>query len=329
METIPLPQLRRSVSRTLKGLRVLLVASFNRRYHQIGFDLARALRNLGCVVARQEDGPRWIYSLWNVPLETRLERALRRHSPDLVLVYKGERLDPAGIARLRTLSPARWANWFPDDPHLLELSLRLAPSYDAFFTHDSFSAALHRERGYPTYYLPFGVDPVRLQPVAVPPRHRSALAFVGTRDAPRAHLLDSITDLGLSAWGPGWPRGPLYGKDFIRALAGADIGLNVHQQVPPLGDPARYGHGANLRVFELAALGTPQLCDAKADISPLFAPDREIVLYRDIAELRAQVERMRRDPAWRASLGAAARQRVLADHTWENRLRTLLSVALK
>ena len=202
---------------------------------------------------------------------------------------------PKSIARLRTLSPARWANWFPDDPHLLELSLKLAPAYDAFFTHDSYSAALHRERGYPTHYLPFGVDTVRLQPVAVPPQNRSALAFVGTRDVPRAHLLDSITDLGLSAWGPGWPRGPLYGSAFIRTLCGADIGLNVHQQVPPLGDPARYGHGANLRVFELAALGTPQLCDAKADISSLFEPDREIVLYHDVAELRAQVERMRRD----------------------------------
>lgn len=317
------------MNRPLLGLRVLLVASFNDRYHQIGFDLAYALRHLGCVVARQEDGRRWIYSLWNVPLETRLERALRRHSPDVVLVYKGERLAPESIARLRTLSPARWANWFPDDPHLLELSLKLAPAYDAFFTHDSYSAALHRERGYPTHYLPFGVDTVRLQPVAVPPQDRSPLVFVGTRDAPRAHLLDSITDLGLSAWGPGWPRGPLYGSDFIRALCGADIGLNVHQQVPPLGDPARYGHGANLRVFELAALGTPQLCDAKADIGSLFEPDREIVLYHDVAELRAQVERMRRDPAWRASIGRAAQMRVWAEHTWEARLRTLLSVVLK
>jgi len=329
MEAIPLPQLRGSVSRPLEGLRVLLVASFNRRYHQIGFDLARALRNLGCAVARQEDGQRWIYSLWKVPLERRLERALRRHVPDLVLVYKGERLDPAGIARLRPLSRARWANWFPDDPHLLELSLGLAPAYDAFFTHDSYSAALHRERGYPTHYLPFGVDPVRLQPVAVPERYRSALAFVGTRDAPRAHLLDAVADLGLTVWGPGWPRGPLYGSDFVRTLGAADIGLNVHQQVPPLGDPARYGHGANLRVFELAALGTPQLCDAKADIDALFVPGQEIVLYRDITELREQVGRMRGDPAWRASLAAAARQRVLDEHTWEHRLRTLLSLTLQ
>ena len=329
METIPLPELRRGVSRPFAGLRILLVASFNRRYHQIGFDMARALRNLGCAVARQEDGPRWIYSIWNVPLERRLDRALRRHAPDVVLVYRGERLDPAAIADLRHRSKTRWANLFPDDPHLLELSLRLAPAYDAFFTHDSYSAARHRELGHPTHYLPFGVDPVRLRPVAVAERHRSALTFVGTRDAPRAHLLDAIADLGLSAWGPGWPRGPRYGNDFIRALAGADIGLNVHQQVPPIGDPARYGHGANLRVFELAALGTPQLCDAKADIDALFVPGQEIVLYRDIAELREQVERMRRDPAWRASLGRAARACVLAEHTWEHRLRTLLTIALQ
>jgi len=317
------------MSRPFAGLRVLLVASFNRRYHQIGYDLAAALRGLGCEVVLQEDSRRWVYSVWKIPLEQRLERAFRRFPADVVLVYKGERLEPTAISRLRRLTQARWANWFPDDPHLVELSLRLAPAYDAFFTHDSWSAGRHRALGHPTHYLGFGVDPVRLRPVAVPERWRSSLAFIGTRDAPRAYVLDAVSDLGLSAWGPGWPRGPLYGRQLLRALAGAEIGLNVHQQIGPVGEPERYGHGANLRVFELAAVGTPQLCDAKADIARHFTPDREIVLYRSIGELREQVGRLREDPKSRGELAAAARRRVLQEHTWGHRLEELLGVTLQ
>src|SRR5207302_8767812 len=84
-----------------------------------------------------------------------------------------------------------------------------------------------------------------------------------------------------------WPRGPAYGDDFVRALSGAVVGLNIHQHFGEAGDPARYGTGANMRVFELAAIGTPQLCDAKADIARHFTPEREIVLYRSVDELRA------------------------------------------
>src|SRR4029077_7032456 len=80
--------------------------------------------------------------------------------------------------------------------------------------------------------------------------------------------------------------GPVYGDAFVRVLSSAVVGLNVHQQFGERGDPARYGTGANMRVFELAAVGTPQLSDAKAAIPRHFAPEREIVLYRSVEELK-------------------------------------------
>src|SRR5438552_14904892 len=84
-----------------------------------------------------------------------------------------------------------------------------------------------------------------------------------------------------------------------------------------------------MRVCELAAVGTPQLCDAKADIARHLRPGYEIVLYRSIAELRARARELLADEPARRSLAAAARERALREHTWRHRLEEPLTVALR
>lgn len=316
-------------ARPFAGLRVVLVAAFNRRYHRSGLALAAALVELGCDVRRCEERQRGLNAIFRRPLAQRLSRLLERAPADLVLVFKGTRLPPAVIAGLRPRSRARWANWFPDDPHDLAVSTRLSPAYDWLFTHDSSSLEPHRRAGAQAYYLAFGCDPAYLRPLDGGARWRAPVTFVGSRDPARERVVRAITDLGLVAWGPGWPGGPVYGDDFVRALSGATLGLNVHQHFGDAGDPARYGTGANMRVFELAAIGTPQLSDAKGDIARHFTPGREIVLYRSIAELRDAARMLLADEPARRALASAARERALREHTWTHRLEELLTVALR
>src|SRR6266487_243544 len=314
------------------GLRVVLVAAFNRRYHRSGLALAAALEGLGCEVRRCEERRRGWNALLGRSLATRLAARLQQGPVDVVLVFKGAGLAPAEVGELKRRFGGRWVNWFPDDPHQLELSTRLAPAYDCWFTHDSSSLARHRALGARAHYLAFGCDPEYLQPSSTlrqDARWTVPLVFVGSRDDVREPVLRTLADAGLVAWGPGWPRGPLYGADFVRALAGATVGVNVHQQFGERGDPARYGTGANMRVFELAAVGTPQLSDAKADIARHFTPDREIVLYRSVAELADRAHAMLADDTPRHHLGAAARERAVREHTWRHRLEELLTVTLR
>ena len=310
------------------GARVVLVAAFNRRYHRSGLALAAALESLGCEVYACEARTRGLNALLRRPLAARLVARFRR-PVDLVLVFKGTGLDPERVAELRRHTRARWVNWFPDDPHELAVSERLAPAYDCFFTHDSSSVDHHRRAGARAYYLAFGCDPCYLRPRDAGARWRAPLVFVGSCDPVRERALRELADLGLVTWGPGWPRGPVYGDDYVRALAGATVGLNVHQQFGDSGDRPRYGTGANMRVFELAAVGVPQLCDAKGDIARHFTPGREIVLYRSVPELRHHAAQLLGDEASRRSLAAAARERALREHTWMHRMQELLSVALR
>ena len=310
------------------GLRVVLVAAFNRRYHRSGLALAAALEALGCEVRRCEERGRGWSALFRRSLSGRLAACLQRQPTDVVLVFKGANLTGAEVGELRRFG-GRWVNWFPDDPHLLELSTRLAPAYDCFFTHDSSSVERHRTTGARVHYLAFGCDPAYLRPMARDAKWRAPLVFVGSRDAVREPVLSELAEVGLVTWGPGWPRGPVYGDDYVRALGGATVGVNVHQQFGERGDPARYGTGANMRVFELAAVGTPQLSDAKADIARHFTPDQEIVLYRSVAELKDRARALLVDEALGGRLAAAARERALREHTWRDRLEELLTVALR
>jgi len=312
----------------VSGLRVLLIAAANRRYHQVGHSLRDGFAQLGAEVTLEDPRPSALDRLLRRSLHDRLRDLIRRVRPELIVVFKGARLEPAMIQELRAESRARWANWFPDDPHAGDLARRLGPAYDAFFTHDSWSVDHHRAAGVKAHYLAFGCDPSFHQPVPVPDRFRSRIAFVGSRDEPRAHVLARLDDLHVTIWGPRWPRGPLYGSDFVRALAGAEIGLNIHQQFGPLGDAALYGHGANMRVFELAAVGTPQLADAKQDIARHLEPDREIVLYRTVAELRDRARTLAASPSLRAALAQAARERALREHTWTRRLEELIDITM-
>jgi len=316
-------------ARAFTGLRVVLVAAFNRRYHRSGLALAAALEGLGCEVRRCEERRRGWNALLGRSLATRLAACLRAGPVDVVLVFKGASLALADVAELRRRCGGHWVNWFPDDPHQLELSTRLAPAYDRFFTHDSSSLARHRAAGARAHYLAFGCDPDYLRPLPPEARWTTPLVFVGSRDAVREPTLGALADFGLVAWGPGWPRGPLYGKDFVKALSGATLGVNVHQQFGEGGDPARYGTGANMRVFELACVGTAQLSDGKSDIARHLRPDREIVLYTSAAELRDRARALLADEALRRDLAARARERAVREHTWRHRMEELLSVALR
>jgi spore maturation protein CgeB len=316
-------------TRPFAGLRVTLVAAFNPRYHRSGLALAAALAELGCEVQRCEERLRGLNAVLRRPLAARLGAGLARAPADIVLVFKGTKLAPEEVAELKQRRGGRWVNWFPDDPHQLGVSLALGPAYDCFFTHDSSSLARHRRAGTRAHYLAFGCDPAYHRSLDGGERWRAPLVFVGSRDPARERIARELADLGLVARGPGWPRGPAYGDDFVRALSGADVGLNVHQHFGEGGDPARYGTGANMRVFELAAIGSPQLSDAKGDIARHFEPDREVVLYRNLGDLRERARWLLGDEPARGSLAAAARERALREHTWRHRLEELLTVTLR
>lgn len=82
-------------------------------------------------------------------------------------------------------------------------------------------------------------------------------------------------------------------------------------------DMIRAGWSPSVRLFEAAACGTPIISDRWAGLDALFTPGSEILLPDDADEVTHLLRNMSEEE--RRAIGAAARERVLAEHTGERR----------
>ncbi|MEX2015106.1 MAG: glycosyltransferase, partial [Candidatus Hydrogenedentales bacterium] len=110
---------------------------------------------------------------------------------------------------------------------------------------------------------------------------------------------------------------------FGKIVAGAQINLNLHASQQHAGVDAD-ADAVNPRVFEIAACGGFQLCDACRGIETLFDVETEVPVYRDLRELRLLIRKYLDNPDARAACAARARTRTLAEHTYDRRARQML-----
>ncbi|WP_320175287.1 glycosyltransferase [Maridesulfovibrio sp.] len=80
----------------------------------------------------------------------------------------------------------------------------------------------------------------------------------------------------------------------------------------------------NQRVFDVPACGGFVLTDYREQMEALFEPGTEIIAYNEISEIGPLLEKWLADDAGRAKVTAAARKRIMAEHTYEHRLSVLL-----
>jgi spore maturation protein CgeB len=108
----------------------------------------------------------------------------------------------------------------------------------------------------------------------------------------------------------------------VKVFNGTKVNLNLHSWNGPRLDPE--GDFVNPRTFELAACGAFQLVDRRMLLGELFTDD-EVSTFASEHELPAAIGRWLREPEARAAVASAARRRVLAEHTYEHRIKDLLS----
>jgi spore maturation protein CgeB len=80
---------------------------------------------------------------------------------------------------------------------------------------------------------------------------------------------------------------------------------------------ARYGYSPATRVFEAAGAAACSITDAWEGIGAFLQPDAEILVAHDGAEVARLLAEVSRERA--SYIGAAARKRVLSEHTYERR----------
>jgi len=322
-------------------MRWLIVLPFERPEH-MGMDFRDELVALGHEVrtfAYRRDNPLYknvgtkeAYQLW---ILRRLERACLDWRPEVVLVIKGGPITPGVIRRIKARLNTVVVNFFPDNP-LWMIPFVCIEAYDVFFTKERYALRSLQQVGITNlHYLPMYCVPAMHHPVTLTPeeqdRYVSPISFVGSHYPYRERFLRELAGYPVRLWGTGWRdaadagvrrmvAGPaVWGRAKLAVYSGSTLSLNHHH---PMNDIV----GVNTRTFELAASGACQVVDWKDELSPLFKPGEEVVAYRDLDELRRQLDFYLAHPDEARAIGQNALKRALGEHTLRHRIEEMLAV---
>jgi spore maturation protein CgeB len=211
----------------------------------------------------------------------------------------------------------------------------LVPQYDVILTYGGGDPVVRKYEAngaracVPVYNA---LDPSTHHAVPPDPRFECDLAFLGNRLPDREARVDEFF-LRAAALAPrhrflfggaGWDDKPLSANvRWIGHVSTNDHNafnctpravLNVSRE-----SMAANGWSPATRVFEAAGAGACLITDAWEGIEAFLAPEREVLVARDGAEVADIVKAL--DPERARRIGAAALKRVLAEHTYAQRAR--------
>jgi spore maturation protein CgeB len=234
-------------------------------------------------------------------------------------------------------APQTLAAAFAEDEDRTDTFRALIPRYDVILLYgggppvQQAYAQLHARR---TALIYNAVDPDDYFPVAADPARACDLLFMGNRMPDREQRVRDLffaaasaaPDLQFVLGGNGWdvrelPRNVRYvghvpTADHRAWNCSARLVLNVNRA-----DMAATGYSPPTRVFEAAGCGSCVVTDAWQGVDTFFKPDQEILVAHSAADLVGHLRAT--EPARATTIGRAARQRVLRDHTYTNRAATL------
>jgi len=250
-----------------------------------------------------------------------------------------ERLERA-VAE-RASGPGQTVFWDVDAPATLDAiaadpqhHLRtLIPRFDLVLTYGGGPPVIQAYRALgartcvPIYNA---LDPDTHFPVAPESRFAADIGFLGNRLPDREQRVDDFflepaRRLPASTFllgGSGWDNaalpanvralGHVYTADHNAFNSTVRLVLNINRS-----SMARYGFSPPTRVFEAAGAAACLISDGWEGIEQFLEPGREVLVARDGREVAALVAEV--NGAAARAIGAAGRQRVLAEHTYTRR----------
>jgi len=291
-------------------------------YRNLPFNFRFKLQTILRFSKRMED------LFWN-----RFINNLRGLKADLIISTL-QNLPPEHLEKLKHIGLSPIIMWNPDPVYALFASREysLYGDYDLYIVEVPFIGkylknVLHK----PVICLPEGFNPSIHSPPniskAEAEKNGPDIMIAGTLYYERAYILEHLTDYNLNIYGiyPGWLRSPVIKYHKRRYLTGPEKAKVFFSSKICL-NTIHYANidGTNCRLFEIAGAGGFQIAEFRKSIPEYFIPDKEIVLYESIDDLKEKVNFYIRHPTLRWKIAQAGRKRALKEHTWEHRLRNLL-----
>jgi spore maturation protein CgeB len=336
------------------AMKILCCGHHNPHFHTITEYIESAISNLGQDLYIFEDRQHLIPGRIRkmVPflhhgdlhmINRKMVAFAKKWKPDIAIVTGGDRISSDTIQHLKKIG-IRCILWTTDPPkESYPLPLLAAPYYDFIFCLGTEAIELLEKGGiHNAKWLPMACDPTRHHPVECTPEEKkkygSDVVFVGSYYPERAVLFEHLSVrrcCDLAIYGPGWDTLPgssplckhLKGfhtrpEEWLKIYSASKIILSAHYRDPQGKLPV---YQASPRVFEILACGAFQLCDDQRDVFTLFKEGHDLVKFLDGKDLVAKVQYYLTHPEERRLIGLQGRETVLARHTYQDRVKELLT----
>ena len=259
--------------------------------------------------------------------------------PDLVLAQAQAPLSIQALKRLRR-DGVTTAMWFVEDFRLFTYWKGFAPYYDVFavIQKDKLFDELQAIGVNNVLYLPLAALPEVHKPLELSTAEQrkfgSDVSFMGAGYTNRRVAFRELIRHDFKLWGTDWdgdsvlePYVQMGGarvssEDCVRIFNATKVNINLHSSMQAK-ELVTGGDFINPRTFEIAACRAFQLVDRRSLMPEAFAED-ELATFGSMEELQEKITHSLAHPEERLAIAARGQARVLREHTYAVRMRTLL-----
>ncbi len=261
--------------------------------------------------------------------ENRLKIFLDGKKLDLVISCH-DFLNPYQVKWLKETFSCKVAIWFPDAISNFGKAMFLDAEYDALFFKEPFVVdILKNELRKNAFYLPECCNPFRHKKIELTENDRLKYACeittAGNMHTARAAFFKNLQQYDVKIWGnpaPAWMDTTgiksMIQNQFVsneeksKAFACSKIVVNTMHPTEVF--------GANVRLFEIAASGSFQICNYRKGLEDLFEIDKELIVFHTIEEFHKKAKFYLKNESLRKEIAERAFQKTMQKHTYEKRL---------
>ena len=235
--------------------------------------------------------------------------------------------------------------WVTEDPYELHVNLQAVEIFNKIFTNDSGCTLAYGQKG---VHLPFAASKtIQYIPVCEDENCLYDIFFAGTAWPNRVEIIRKISKLldGKIRIKLAMPTNQYLPKitnfpypesfynwrmsniEFANFANKSRITLGLHRDFSAVNGTPTMALTPGPRVFEVAMAGGFQLIDGSLpEIAKYFVPNSEITLFDTEKDCLDKIQFYLNNPKSRVEIAKAAQQRVLSEHSYQNRINEIMNV---
>jgi glycosyltransferase involved in cell wall biosynthesis len=275
------------------------------------------------ICSRREDFPCLTNTRFNPELwyQKRFARLFYDFDPDIVFVIQGK---PVFSIESFLGGRAKFFGWWIE-PSDIELEiLRNTRGFVRYYSYSLKSAEILRANQVHCGYLSHGYSPSIFRPLTTVSK-KYDLVFVGNWSPWRDQVLVEALKVtsNVRVYGPRWQRRSSIHKALLRKVYGGnkidETALNeLYNSTKIVLNASRVQNssGLNMRFFEVLGSGSLLLTDQAPELERHFTPDVELIVFRDLFELKDKLRRLLENSSARRAVASQGYKKAQGNHTY-------------